>query len=266
MSSIKIDSDWKNVNGVFVRIGNEWKTVTESYVNINGTWRLTTFSTGPTDAPQMTHNGFGQFRVVNYDSSLLYEAEYVSGNVGSVSFSNGVFSLGSTPVAYNVYSRFVANGPRSPAGYMQRTPITFTFIAQCNYISRTCFNTIDESYPATAIIGTRTGEPSSCLPYWTGGLCSLDRLSKSGADCFCGNSYLGPGRCPPGWDNCGANCCIGGQVIGYNCPNGGTLSGTTCVKSRQEPFECGFWQSCNNKNPVPAGYNESGGEWWRVTR
>jgi hypothetical protein len=279
MSAIKVQSDWKNVNGVFVKVAGQWRTVTESYIKVNGQWRLTNFSTGPTDAPQMTHNGFGQFRVVNYDSSLLYEAEYVSGNVGSVSFSNGVFSLGSTNVAYNVYSRFVANGPRSPAGYMQRTPITFTFIERCNYISQTCFREINEDYPATPIYGTLTGNVADCNPYGPSCAAQASRLENGAADgnndCFCIFSvsgfpdfkfFIGKGLCPGGWYNCGNRCCIDGQLVGYSCPSGGSLSGTTCIRRRQEPFECGYWQSCNNKNPVPAGYTESGGEWWRVTR
>jgi hypothetical protein len=282
MSSIKTQSAWKDVNGVFVKVGGQWKTVTESYVKVNGVWKLTTFSTGPEAAPQMTHAGFGKFRIVNYDPNLVYETEFVGGDNrvdGSVSRSGDTFTLGSTQSAYNVYSRFVANGPRSPAGYMERRRITFTFIAQCFYVSQTCFRTIDESYPATPIFGTLTGNVSDCQPLAV--FCRPgETISGPSGDnrCFCVTSGfqfrdVGFGRCPGGaWYNCGNRCCIDGQIVGYSCPNGGNLSGTTCVKSRQEPFECGYWQSCNNENPVPAGYNRSPGtanvqgEWWRVTR
>jgi hypothetical protein len=281
MSSAKFQSEWKDINGVFAKVGGEWKTITESYVKVNGVWKLTTFSTGPQTAPQMTHDGFGRFRIVNYDPNLIYEAERVSGNVGSVSFSNGVFTLGSTPVAYNVYSRFVANGPRSPAGYMERRPIEFTFVAQCNYISQTCFREINEDYPASFTDESRTfvGDQSNCAPYSCPPGYFLTGPNSSN-QCLCvrfgdGSSFIvGGGLCPGSpWYVCSGNrCCYNYTERVYFCPSGGSLSGTTCIRRRQEPFECGFWQSCNNENPVPAGYNRSPGtanvqgEWWRTTR
>jgi hypothetical protein len=282
MSSIKNNSEWKNINGVFVKVAGQWKTVTQSYIKVNGQWRLTTFSTGPTAAPQMTHDGFGRFRVVNYDPSLIYEAQYISGNVGSVSFSNGVFTLGSTRVAYNVVSRFVPNGPPSPQGYMERRPIEFTFIAQCVYNSRTCFNEINEDYPASFRDDPKTyvGNTSSCAPYSCGGFAGP--LGPDGSNrCICFDPGINPlpdfvvggGLCPGGYYICNGNrCCLNYTERVYFCPSGGSLSGTTCIRRRQEPYECGFWTSCNNENPVPAGYNRSPGtanvqgEWWRTTR
>jgi hypothetical protein len=57
MSSIKNNSEWKDVNGVFVKVEGQWKMITESYIKVNGQWKLTTFSTGPTEAPIMSKDG-----------------------------------------------------------------------------------------------------------------------------------------------------------------------------------------------------------------
>jgi hypothetical protein len=55
--SIKNNSEWKDVNGVFVKVEGQWKMITESYIKVNGQWKLTTFSTGPTEAPIMSKDG-----------------------------------------------------------------------------------------------------------------------------------------------------------------------------------------------------------------
>lgn len=271
MSSVKVQNDFKDVNGVFAKVNGQWKTVTESYTKVNDEWKLTTFSTGPEDAPEMTHDGFGKFRIVNYDPNLVYEAEYESGNTGSVSLSGDTFTLGSTQVAYNVYSRFVANGPQSPAGYMERKRITFT--PETVTIPKTCSREINEDYAASPIYGTITGDLSNCAPYpCLGQISGPDGLNR----CFCTGGgttvLLGGGICPAGWFNCGNRCCIGNQIVGYSCPNGGTLSGTTCIKRRIEYYDCSYTETRYNENPVPSGYNRSPGtanvqgEWWRTTR
>jgi len=293
MSSIKTQSAWKDVNGVFVKVGGQWKTVTESYVKVNGVWKLTTFSTGPEAAPQMTHDGYGRFKIVNHDPNLVYDVEFVGGDNrvdGSRSRSGDTFTLGSTQSAYNVYSRFVANGPRSPAGYMERRRITFTTTTVI--IPRTCQREVNEDYPASFRDETRThvGDTSNCAVY----SCPPQFPNRVGPDgsnrCQCfgppgGNFVIGGGCCPNGncgdrppsgfydWFICNGNrCCYLYPERIYSCPSGGSLSGTTCIRRRQEDYDCSYPEQRSVENPVPVGYNRSPGtanvqgEWWRVTR
>jgi hypothetical protein len=288
MSSIKIGSDWRNVNGVFVRIGNDWRTVTESYIKIGPTWTLTSFSTGPQDAPQMTHNGFGQFRIVNPQPNLIYEAEFVGGDSrfpGSIQFSNNVFTLGSHTSAYNVYSRFVPNGPRSPAGYMERRRIVVTYNPCCStFTPGGCTREVDNSYPASSRDETRVDVQgvSNCAGYSCGNV-SGPFGPNSSNECTCFNQFTGSifvvgdgGRCPPdrGYFICNGNrCCVNYSERVWFCPNGGNLVNTTCVKIDNVPVPCDpVCVPCNIESPPPLGFNRSPGEaniqgeWWKITR
>jgi hypothetical protein len=273
MSFVKNNSSWKDINSVSIKVNGQWKKVTESFIKVNGSWKQTTFASAPDDKPNMTWHATGVFRVTNYDPSLYYGARFVSGS-GSWSFNNGFYTLNGANSAFEVYSSYFNGGSLSPLGYIQRTPITYTYIAQCNYNQETCYREINQDYGASYTDYTRTfeGDTSSCAMYGCRAGYTLTGPDVSNR-CLCVRGYesiylAGGGQCPGGpWYVCSGNrCCYNYTDRVYSCPSGGNLSGTTCVRRTQESYDCSYYTPCNNKNPLPAGYTESGGEWWRVTR
>jgi hypothetical protein len=268
MSGPKIDGEWKTPASVYVKIGGFWKIAAQTYSKIDGVWKETTLSSPPAK-PTLNWYSTGKFIILGYDSSLVYEASLVSGSgTATLDTSTGIYTLSGANSAFNVVARYAVGALPSDAAYMERKAITQTFVAQCNYISRTC--TRDASYSAstTTITETYVGDQSNCAPYSCPAGYFVSGPSPTN-QCFCikpgvDSFVVGGGLCPGSpWYVCNGNrCCYNYTTTVYSCPAGGTLSGTTCIRS--ETYDCSYWESCFREDPVPSGYTKSGGEWWRV--
>jgi hypothetical protein len=162
---------------------------------------------------------------------------------------------------------------------MERRRITFTTTTVI--IPKTCQREINEDYPASFTDEPRTyvGDESSCAPYSCPSGFTGPFGPSSSNECFCFSNItfapfvIGGGLCPGGYYVCNGNrCCLNYTERVYFCPNGGSLSGTTCIKRRQEDYDCSYPSTTSVEDPVPVGYNRSPGtanvegEWWRVTR
>lgn len=262
-----VNAPWKRPGTVYVKVNGVWRIVLESYAKVNGIWRETTFGTPP-DMPSIDWYSTGKFIIKNYDSSLTYDTEYVSGS-GSVSLdkNTGIFTLSGENSAFYVVSRYAPGSPPSAKAYMERKKKTRTYVPQCKYIPRTCQR--DTSYAAhwRDVPQTITGDTSNCAMYSCPApfrLVGPDGSNRCECDYFGSRFVVGGGQCPGGWSVCQGNkCCTTVLRREYFCPSGGSLSGTTCVRS--EPFDCSYWEPCYTDDPKPQEYNESGGEWWRTS-
>jgi hypothetical protein len=127
MSAIKINGQWKTPSVVYAKVEGQWKIVGQAYSKVDGLWRQTTFASPPA-RPVMQYVSTGVFQITNYNSSLLYESQFVGGSgSASLNTSNGRYTLNGANSAFNVVSRYASGSPPSEAGYMERKAYSYTF-------------------------------------------------------------------------------------------------------------------------------------------
>lgn len=123
-----VNPPWKSTGTVYAKISGTWRIVGETFVNVNGVWRRSTLGSPP-DRPVMDWSSTGQFRITNYDASLTYEAQFVSGSgSASLNTSTGIYTLNGANSAFNVVAKYGPGAPASDAGYMERKARTQRYI------------------------------------------------------------------------------------------------------------------------------------------
>ena len=128
MSAIRINNAWKTPGTVYAKINGTWRIVGQTFANIDGVWRTTTFGAPPA-RPVMNWYSTGKFEITNYDSSLVYEAQFVSGSgSASLNTSTGIYTLSGANSAFNVIARYGPGAPASEAGYMERKARTTKYV------------------------------------------------------------------------------------------------------------------------------------------
>ena len=128
MSAIRVNNAWKTPGTVYARVSGEWKIVGQTFAKVNGIWRTTTFG-APPSKPIMNWYSTGVFEITNYDPSLVYEAQFVSGSgSASLNTSNGRYTLNGVNSAFNVVARYGVGAPASESGYMERKARTTKYV------------------------------------------------------------------------------------------------------------------------------------------
>jgi hypothetical protein len=129
MSNIKVDDQWKTPTSVYVKVGGAWKIAAQTYSKIDGVWKETTLSSPPAK-PILNWHSTGRFRIANYDSSLVYEASFVSpvvpydemptSGTASLDISTGIYTLSGANSSFNVVARYAVGALPSDISYMER--------------------------------------------------------------------------------------------------------------------------------------------------
>ena len=128
MSAIKINGQWKTPSVVYAKVEGQWKIVGQAYSKVDGLWRQTTFASPPA-RPVMQYVSTGVFQITGYNSSLVYEAQFVNGSgSASLNTSNGRYTLNGVNSAFNVVARYGVGAPASEAGYMERKARTSKYV------------------------------------------------------------------------------------------------------------------------------------------
>lgn len=126
--SYLVAGEWKSPGTVYARVGGAWRIVGQTFVKTDGLWRRTTFGAPPV-RPVMDWYSTGRFEITNYDPSLVYETQFVSGSgSASLNTSTGVYTLSGANSAFNVIARYGPGAPASEAGYMERKARTQRYI------------------------------------------------------------------------------------------------------------------------------------------
>jgi hypothetical protein len=178
MSNIKVDDQWKTPTSVYVKVGGAWKIAAQTYSKIDGVWKETTLSSPPAQ-PVLQWISGETFRIVEYNSSLVYQATLVSGSgTPSLNTSTGIYTISSSGAYYfNVTASYAVGALVSIPGFMEKKLRSFS--------SR------DVTYD----------EPYACD-------CFLDA--------GCGGCRSGPGQCSPGQSQSFGQCgCPGWMCWDY---------------------------------------------------
>jgi hypothetical protein len=226
MSGIKLGGQWKTPSIVYTKVDDEWTIVAQTFAKIGGVWRTTTFGSPP-DQPQVAYVTTGVFEITNYDPTLVYEATLVSGG-GTATFnaSNGRYTLSNANARFSVVARYVAGAPASDPAYIERKAYTY----YTETFTTTCTDTRTVYYDCSYTVN----EYYYC----------------------CGDPCVN-NLCPPqdGWGCNNGTCCTS------YCVRTRTVS-QTC--SRQETYTYSCTDTRQVRNPTPAGYTDSGVEWYRL--
>lgn len=121
MSGPKIDGAWKTPASVYVKIEGVWKIAAQTYSKIDGVWKETTLSSPPPQ-PVLEWVSGETFRIVGYNSSLVYQATLVSGSgTSSLNTSTGRYVVSSSGAyKFNITASYAVGALVSTPGFMEK--------------------------------------------------------------------------------------------------------------------------------------------------
>lgn len=201
--------EWRTSSLVQVKINGVWRKVAQTQVKIDGVWRKTTLGTPP-DKPNIEYYSCKKFRILPYDSTLVYQATFTTGAGGTATLDpfTGIYTIsdsdgGQVWAGFSVVARYAAGAPASASAYMEIKPQSFTAGTRYYDCPGVC------QYPPSCTPGSCSCGPGPCGP----------GNGTPNQQCGCGNTH----PCCP---------CMFGNVEPV-CTPGGTYS---CTKQCSEPI------------------------------
>lgn len=243
MSGPKIDGDWKTFSSVYAKINGEWKIAAQTYSKIDGEWKETTLNSPPVK-PTLEYHSTGKFRIVGYDSGLIYEPLLISGSgTANLDPVTGIFTLTNTNARFSVTSSYAPSSPKSDLSFVERKSYTeytetYTFPTTCTGTRKVpydcSYETVEDYYCC--------GAP--CVVRYSGGqIVAYDCPPQDGW--FCQINYL---------------CCT------YFCKRTVTVP-KTCERDEDYTYDCTGTgtRPVRDETPLGLGYISSGTEWYKIS-
>jgi hypothetical protein len=87
------------------------------------------------EQPQIDYFGTGQFSILNYNPTLIYESTLLSGSgIATLNTSTGIYTLNNTNARFSVVAKYFSGTPNSAPGFMERKSYTYS----CRTVPQTC--------------------------------------------------------------------------------------------------------------------------------
>jgi len=122
-SGVNIAGVWKDIASFSVNIDGVWKNISNTWVNPAGTFISTSLVPAPV-VPTLSHTGYGEFTITNYNGAYTYNLTLISGTAG-ISRVGAVITVTNVNARYSITASNSPGAAESPIAYFERKAYTY---------------------------------------------------------------------------------------------------------------------------------------------